>query len=112
MRTNLLKRSAVVESMPTGFAAFTTLVGPAVVGHLCLCWTGRIRSWVRGANSTRWVLGIGPGFGLVTLGFGLIALLGEPVGLALGSLLVVAGFAVFVPGLLPEFRSLWAHELA
>ncbi len=86
-----------------GWAVAMTLLGAGVLAHAVLCWTGRLRGWTRRAWWDQWVLGFAPGLGALVLGVGLLRLFGKPVGPVIGSVLVLAGFVLLVPGMVYVF---------
>ena len=87
------------QPFPVWVPVVMTLGGAAFLWYLWRCWAGRSRGWTRHGAGQVMVLGPGPSAGFFTLGTGLFWLLGDPVGLYLGTSLFLVAFVLLLPGL-------------
>lgn len=88
------------DSIPITWAIILTLAGAVILLHLWRCWSGRSRGWARSDSSRVLVLTFAPFTGLLLLGTGLSALLGEPAGTVAAAVLVPPAFLLLIPGLI------------
>ncbi|MGA8117442.1 MAG: hypothetical protein WCA46_27715 [Actinocatenispora sp.] len=91
-----------------GWSVGLTVLGAALLVCVVLGWSGRWRGWAHRPGWDTLVVGWLPAAGLILLGLGLVKLLGEPVGTAVGSLLWLVGVVLAVVAVVyTMFRPRW-----